>query len=198
MNEDCWYPWINIYSMPRSVVINREPAREILLSLSLESLATAQPRVRWSRDRDASFTRMRRVCGALVEICACVCVCAGVFVWQDLAGAHRQHQGRNKIWLLFSAAHRPTRNSFKWISVAVNIHYMIFNNSEHWKYDVFYTCISIRIRFQCCTFVPFPKDYKHCLKRQNFWVFSASLVFQPQTITAALKVYPARMHFWHK
>lgn len=71
MHANCWSPWINIYSMPRSVVINRTPAREILLSLSLESPAAAQPGVRWSSDRDASFTHVCPACAVRSQECVC-------------------------------------------------------------------------------------------------------------------------------
>lgn len=59
--------------MPRSLVINRKPVKDILLSFSLEpAAAAAQPRVRWSSDRDASFTR---VCPARACSCEYVCLC---------------------------------------------------------------------------------------------------------------------------
>lgn len=49
--------------------------KEILLSLSLEpAAAAAQPRVRWSSDRDASFTRVcpARACSReYVYMCGC-------------------------------------------------------------------------------------------------------------------------------
>lgn len=62
--------------MPRSVVINRTLAREILLSISLEAPAAVQPWVRWSSDRDASFTRVCTVCAARYQECVCLSGCA--------------------------------------------------------------------------------------------------------------------------
>lgn len=75
MHANWWSPWINIYSMPRSVVINRTPAREILLSLSLESPYAAQPRVRWSSDRDASFTHVCLACVVRSQEYVCLSGC---------------------------------------------------------------------------------------------------------------------------
>lgn len=127
--------------MPRSVVIKRRPAREILLSLSprVPGHCSASGQV-VQRQRRLDHTCVSGVCVARSREYMHVCVCV-----KDLARAHRQHQARNKIQLLFSAADRPRRNSFKRVSVAVNAYFTVFNDSEYWKHDRFYKCISIRI-----------------------------------------------------
>lgn len=73
MHADCCTLWINIYSEPRSVVINRKAAGEILLSFSLESpaalLVSGQLVRLW---RCLVHTCLHSVCGVRSWICVYV------------------------------------------------------------------------------------------------------------------------------
>lgn len=101
MHANCWSPWINIYSMPRSVVIKRTPARFYypfpwspppLLSLRSGGPATETPR---------SHMSARCVRCILRNVCAFLGV-------EDLAGAPPRHCWRiNLGWCNVLAAHSP-------------------------------------------------------------------------------------------
>lgn len=78
MHADCCTPWINIYSEPRSVVINRKAAGEILLSLSLESPVTLPV--------SGQLVQLRRclvhTClHSMCDACSWVCVYLHGYVW---------------------------------------------------------------------------------------------------------------------
>lgn len=79
VQRDCFTPWINIYSEPRSVVINRKVAGEIILSIIYYPWSPQplyQSQVSWSSYGDVSFAHVCTVCVICVH--EYVCICMGV------------------------------------------------------------------------------------------------------------------------
>lgn len=101
-------PRINIYSVPRSVVINRKAAGEILLSLSLgvpsrsATLRSAGPVRETSRSHASCVSASRRVlmnmCVCTYAVCVCLCLHACVCVGGEvLAGVAAVAAAAHKI-----------------------------------------------------------------------------------------------------
>lgn len=105
MHADCSTPWINIYSLPRSVVINRKAAGEILLSLSLESPATLRVSGQLVRLRRCLVhTCLHSVCviRAHEYVCVCMRVCGCGNVGRNPTQSKRVNKCYNCIRAVFS------------------------------------------------------------------------------------------------
>lgn len=80
MHANCYTLRINIYSEPRSAVINGKAVGEILLSFSLESRAALQVSGQLAMVMSHSHMSTQCVRCMLIKMCVCACMC--LCVWK--------------------------------------------------------------------------------------------------------------------
>lgn len=104
MHADCYTLRINIYSEPRSAVINRKVAGEILLSFSPESSAVLQVSGQLATKMSHSHMSTQHVRCILMKICvsACMYVCMCMCVRKKKKNGRSVSKWYNYIRQVFS------------------------------------------------------------------------------------------------